>query len=443
MTLEMTRTIVALSSAQGVGARAIIRLSGPDVISILRPLLVLEEDWGLERKHWEGAIPVPGHSSTLPADVYVQVGPHSYTGQDLVELHVLSCPPLIDLIIAEILNRGARSAEPGEFTLRGFLNGKLDLTRAEAVIGVIEAGSSTELQQALRQLAGGMARPLQSLRDDLLNLLADIEAGLDFSDEDITFVDQEVMLKRLAAAMAQVTLLSKQVDQRDAGDPHFRAVLAGRPNAGKSSLFNALGGYSAALVSQEQGTTRDYLTQSLEMEGMVVELVDTAGWMEEKNTIEAQAQALGREQSQQADLVLLCAEGDKPLTDEENELLRSADPPVVLVSTKCDEPNGREQGIATSAVSKAGLDLLRGQIASFAREKARPAMAPGLSRCRHHIAACLEHLRQAHGSVLYEDPSEIVAMELRGGLDHLGEMAGAVYTDDLLDRIFSRFCIGK
>src|SRR5207302_11420709 len=202
------------------------------------------------------------------ADLHVWPGPRSYTAQDLCELHTVSAPPLIDLLIAELLNGGARAAQPGEFTLRAFLAGKLDLTRVEAVLGVIEARNRNELTAALAQLAGGVTQPLHGLREDLLNLLADIEAGLDFTDEDIRFVNQVEILTRLAKGLAQLTLLRKQLEQRAVGSAQFRVVLAGRPNAGKSSLFNALLPDARALVSSEPGTTRDYLTRRLEIDGV-------------------------------------------------------------------------------------------------------------------------------------------------------------------------------
>ncbi len=439
---DLQETIVALSSASGPGARAIVRLSGADVLSVVAPLFVCDTPLERQRRRWEGAIRLPGLASPLPADVYLWPGPHSHTGQDLAELHVLSSPPLVELLIARLLAVGARAAKPGELTMRGFLAGKLDLTRAEAVLGVIEAGSRAELKHALAQLAGGVTRPLQQLRDDLLDLLADVEAALDFSEEDLQFVDVEALLKRLGKAMALVTLVGKQVDQRGLAERPFRAVLAGRPNAGKSSLFNALSG-GRALVSPEAGTTRDYLVQRLELHGVELELVDTAGRRRSSHALERQAQELGREQADEADLLLLCVPGATALSEDENELCVRQSPPVLLIATMTDKEPAGEGRLATSAKTGDGLDELRLELAERARSWARPALAPSLSRCRHHIAACLEHLRRAHAAVLYSDPAEVLAMELHGALDQLGEMVGAVYTDDLLDRIFSRFCIGK
>jgi tRNA modification GTPase len=380
----------------------------------------------------------------LPADLHVWPTPRTYTGQEIIEIHTLSSPPLVELLIAQLLQAGARAAQPGEFTLRAFLAGKLDLTRAEAVLGVIEAGNRAELRQALAHLAGGVTRPLQSLRDDLLNLLADIEAGLDFAEEDIRFVEQTDLLTRLTKGLAQVVLLGKQLEQRAVGERIFRVVLAGRPNAGKSSLFNALTRDATALVSPLPGTTRDYLVRRLDFAGTPIEVVDTAGWQTASGLIEQQAQVLGREQAQEADLILLCLEAGVVANADERALLSQTGSPVVLpAATKCDLQPAPPGWLATSAVTGDGIEALRARLKEHAQTRRQPALAPSLSRCRHHVDACLKHLRTAHDLALNDEAGELLALELRGALDELGEMVGAVYTDDLLDRIFSRFCIGK
>jgi tRNA modification GTPase len=440
--MQTRDTIVALSTAPGPGGRAIVRISGPASPAILSPLFSASQaiEPGQRALH-SGHLRLP-NLAPLPADVYYWAVPHSYTGQDVIEIHTLSSPPLIELLIAQLLQAGCRAAQPGEFTLRAFLAGKLDLTRAEAVHAVIESDTRDELKQALKQLAGGMARPLQELREDLLNMLADVEAGLDFADEDIQFVRPEEMLKRLAKALAQITLLDKQLDQRGVADRVFRAVLTGRPNAGKSSLFNALAG-ADALVSPEPGTTRDYLTHRLDLGGVSIELIDTPGWQVETGTIETQAQALAREQAGQADLLLLCLEAGQAIATEEETLCRQAHPPVLALATKCDRSSVPDDLPATSARTGMGIDSLRSLLAERVRRHRQPALAPSLSRCRHHVESCLEQLRRAHRIVLFEEPPELLALELRGALEQLGAMVGTVYTDDLLDRIFSRFCIGK
>jgi len=429
-------TIVALSSAVGPGARAIVRLSGQRSAAIVATVC---GDFDPTRtqpgRFTTGLLRLPGFHATIPADVYHFVGPRTYTGQDVVEIHLISCQPIVTALIAECLNAGARAAQPGEFTMRAFLAGKLDLTRAEAVLGVIEACDRHELKNALTQLAGGVAVPLQQLRDDLLNLLADVEAGLDFTEEGIHFISSEDLLMRIAKGLAYLTLLQKQIDRRALGQRPFRVVLAGKPNAGKSSLFNALVGDDAALVNAKAGTTRDYLEKSITIDGVKVALVDTAGRREASEWIEAEAQTLGREQARHADLTLWCVACDD----------RNADHPpnMEVIVTKADLGITPPHRLATSAATGVGLTELRQRIANAVRTSGHAALAPSLSRCRHHLDACLKHLRNAHALVLNEEMPELLALEVRLSLEALGEMTGAIYTNDLLDRIFSRFCIGK
>jgi tRNA modification GTPase len=438
-------TIVALSSAPGPGLRAIVRLTGSQALRIARTVFHADGDIAPDkRRRYDGALRLPGLHSQLPADLYVAPAPRTYTGQELVEIHTISSPPLVELLIATLMTAGARAAQAGEFTLRAFLAGKLDLPRAEAVLGVIEATDRDQLRDSLAQLAGGVTRPLDGLRDDLLNLLADVEAGLDFVDEDISFVGRDDLLVRLAKGLAQLTLVRKQLEGRGRSDRPFRAVLVGRVNAGKSSLYNALAGAgpdAGAIVSPNPGTTRDYLVHRLDLDGVPVELVDTAGRQTARDAIDAQSQELGRDVAGRADLLLVCIPADAEPDEAERELLDQSS--AVAVATQCDRATPPPGRLATSAVSGEGLDELRALLATRAKAKREPPLAPSLSRCRHHVEACLEHLRKAHNIVLFDDPPEVLALELRAALEELGAIVGAVYTDDLLDRIFSRFCIGK
>ena len=439
-------TIVALSSAPAPGERAIVRLSGARALPIVRAIFrSREEPDGTARLLYEGDIVLPELHSPVPAALCVFPAPRTYTGQEVVEIHTVSSMPIVEALTAALMNAGARAAQPGEFTLRAFLAGKLDLTKAEAVLGVIEAGDRDQLRQALSQLAGGVTRPLDGLRDDLLSLLADVEAGLDFVEEDISFVRRDDLLVRLAKGLAQVTLARKQLDDRATSDRPFRIAIVGRPNVGKSSLFNALAAAGAeALVSPQPGTTRDYLVKRIDLEGIPADLIDTAGRMTARDVIEEQAQALGKGQSEQADLIALCVEaGQRPEGDDQALLDSSDRTPVLAVATKCDLAAPAAGWLATSTRTGEGLDALRREFAARARAQGRPALAPSLSRCRHHVECCLDHLRKAHSAVLFDDPPEVLALELRAALEQLGAIVGAVYTDDLLDRIFSRFCIGK
>jgi tRNA modification GTPase len=430
---DIDDTIVALSSAAGPGARAIVRLSGSKATTIARSIC---PDFQ----------PAPGRICTvqlhlsafrvnIPADVYHLAAPRTYTGQDVVEIHTVASEPIVDVLIADCLGAGARAAEPGEFTLRAFLAGKLDLTRAEAVLGVIEARDRRELHDALKQLAHGVAIPLCALRDDLLDLLADVEAGLDFAEEDLRFVTADDLARRLSAALGRLTLLRKQIEERSLGRPLFRVVLAGKPNAGKSSLFNALVGKDAALVSAEPATTRDFLEAIIEIGGVRFALVDTAGEQAAKDLIESDAQRVAGEQVQHADLVLWCTPCDEPSDAVNSKGLRTA--------TKADLAVSPVGVLAVSAVTGDGIEELRRKLAAEATKAGQTALAPSLSRCRHHLDACLQHLERARTSAAGQSPHEILALDLRLALEELGAMAGAVYTEDLLDRVFSRFCIGK
>ena len=440
-------TIVALSSATGSAPRAIVRISGPRTRQVVDSLFSPDAETSSVTS---GRHLVPGHlrlsgvHSPLPADLYFFQSPHSYTGQDLAELHTIGSPPLVERLVADLLNAGARPARPGEFTLRAFLAGKMDLPQAEAVHAIIDAGTDADLKDALAQLAGGVTQPLHALRDDLLNLLADTEAALDFADEPIEFVGKTESLNRLAAALARLANLRRQLESRTVSGRAIRVALVGEPNAGKSSLFNALAGGAGALVSAEAGTTRDYLTERLDLGGVNVELIDTAGWAHSADTIEEQAQRLGREQSAKADIVLWCVEVGEAFQPSDEARLQATGASLLRVRTKVDAGDSAEAGtIPSSAIAPGGTDALRTALAEAVASLVRSPLAPSQSRCRHHVDACIRDLQQAHRQVLFDDPPELIALALRGALDQLGEMVGAVYTNDLLDRIFSRFCIGK
>ncbi len=286
-----------------------------------------------------GALHLAELHSPIPCDVYlwcrrlacyrVAAGEtpapqvHSYTGQPVVEIHTIGSPPLLQMVLRAVCAAGARLAGPGEFTLRAFLAGRIDLTQAEAVLGVIDAESPAALDAALGQLAGGLARPLHRLRDDLLDLSAHVEAGFDFADEDLPFVTREELDRRLADAENQVAAVERQMDARVETVDAVQAVLVGRPNTGKSSLFNALVGSSAALVSHQPGTTRDYLTAELDFDGVKCRLIDTAGTEEPlavshvETTIEHAAQAAADMQRRSAHIQVLCLDSTRPLDDWE------------------------------------------------------------------------------------------------------------------------------
>ncbi len=444
-------TIVAAASAPGAGRRAVVRLSGPLSHAIVRKVFDPKDlqQWEQRRRWLEGQLRLSQLRPPVPATVLRFFTPYSYTGQDMAEVHLPGSPPLVEQLIADLLRHGGRPAQPGEFTLRAFLAGKKDLAQAEAVQAVVEADDAAALQQALRQLAGGISHPLHRLRETLLDLLADIEAALDFVDEDITFVSAEEAIRRLSEASEQIAALLQQTQSRGLSRTAARIVFVGLPNAGKSSLFNALGG-GQAIVSPIPGTTRDYLIQSCDWDGVPVELVDTAGWQEAADTIEQQAQQLGCDAACTADVVVWCDEHGR-FPAEHVQLFTNLGAELVRVRTKADL--GVLPGPATSEPSAADVvcsihnSMSVKELRKILRERLlrrrRPGWLAGLARCRHHLEMCGEQLQAAIHYLAAGESMELVALALREALHQLGCLTGAVYTNDLLDRIFSRFCIGK
>jgi len=427
--------IAALSTCPGSGSRAVVRLSGPGAWGACRGVVPeLPTARPAQSIYSTRDLRLTGVHASLPARLYFALGPRTATGQDVAEFHLISSPPLVDRLLADLIAAGARQALPGEFTLRAFLAGKKDLTQAEAVLAVIHAGSEKDLKQALQQLAGNVAEPLHAVRDDLLNLLADVEAGLDFVEEDISFVDAEQLLTRLAAAMAQLVNVQRKLDARSRHERPIRVVLSGPPNVGKSSLFNALLGCDAAIVSAVAGTTRDYLKGAFTLDGVAVELIDTAGDEFGRDDIETEAQRLRAEQLHDADLVLDCRPAGTPHGRHDRGL---------QVSTMADLQAAASGTIPTSTLQPNGLDALRISLTEAVAALARPPLAAGHARCRGHLDAALIALRRAHEHVREDDPQELLALALRESLQQLGELTGTIHTNDLLDRIFSRFCIGK
>jgi tRNA modification GTPase len=434
---DVANTIVALSSAAGAAARAIVRVSGPAAREIAARVFQPNSTRFPARGAHAGALQLPGLHALLPAQVHIFTGPRSYTGQDVVEFHLVGAPPLVDCLIQRLLALGARPALPGEFTMRAFLAAKIDLTQAEAVLGVLQAGSRQELQSALAQLAGGVLGPMQQLREDLLCLLADLEAGLDFADEDIQFVESGELEHRLNTSIEQISGLLVRLQGRSVHRRPFRVVLVGPPNAGKSSLFNALLGKEAALTSSTAGTTRDYLSEFHRHKGCDFELVDTAGIQEAVNAIEEQAQLLRSRQGADSDLLLICSTQGHC----DNEPAQSSDR-CIHVRTKCDLTELHSDALATSARTGAGLEALWEHLLGAARRFNQGETSAHAARSIHHLDKTLQHLQEARIFVK-SGQAELIAAELHGALAELGEMTGAVFTDDLLDRIFSRFCIGK
>lgn len=456
---DLDETIVAIASPPGGGARGIVRLSGPDVRACL--VNVFQGDAADEGKlaaiRHPTAIPgrlrLDGFGSSLPCELYFWPTSRSFTGEPAAEIHTLGSMPLLEAVLHTLCAAGARLARPGEFTLRAFLAGRIDLTQAEAVLGIVDAADPSQLQVALAQLAGGLARPLGRLRDTLLDLLAELEAGFDFAHEDLTFITSEQLQQQVCAARHAVARLAQQMASRRDSADLVRVVLRGWPNTGKSSLFNALLGKTVALVSQEPGTTRDYLTAELSLGGVKCVLVDTAGTAPEPDgrpsTLWQAAQDAASHQSRLADLQLLCLDSSRPLNLWERSELAADLPNRILVLTKCDAPRRTDlaqRAIATSSLTGEGIATLRQRLSdavATARAAGCGVVAGTAARCYESIRLAAECLDRAGQLLQRTGGEELVAAEIRAALAELGKTIGTVYTDDILDRIFSRFCIGK
>jgi tRNA modification GTPase len=467
-------TIAAIASAPGGAARGIVRLSGPAVEKCLEACFrAKSEDIPLSSNSScviEGDAFLPSIHSPLPCEVYLWPAGRSYTGQKVAEFHTLGSPPLLEALLKTLCAAGARLAEPGEFTLRAFLSGRVDLTQAEAVLGVIDAADPRQLQTALGQLAGGLARPLHKLRDDLLELLAHLEAGFDFAEEDISFITTGELERQLASAQEQVSTLLEKMSSRNVVETAAKAVLIGRPNAGKSSLFNSLIKKSGALVSSLPGTTRDYLSAELDLDGLKCQLIDTAGIEnnlssplgrgEGSEGIESAAQSAAHGQHRQATVRVLCLDAASKPNDWEQEQIENGDSSsIVIALTKIDvrgadcqsAANRRQVGnlshaIATSSITGEGIDLLREELQRkiFTLDSAQAEVVTGTAaRCRESLTGAKESLQHARALLQQQAGEEFIAGEIRLALEELGRVVGTVYTDDVLDRIFSRFCVGK
>ncbi len=452
VSLEMSDTIAAIASPPLPSLRGIVRVSGPRAHEIVLGAYIPEPQERLPARGARvsrGRLRVDGLRTPLPVMLGVWHAPRTYTGQDLVEIHLAGAVPLVNLALAHCLRRGARHALPGEFTLRAFLSGRMDLTRAEAVLGVIEASNPAQMNAALEQLAGGISRPVVAIRDRLLDVLAHMEANLDFADEaDVDGLSQGALARELSDASATIGELGDRLSQREHAQPAPRVVLVGPPNAGKSRLFNALVRKDRAIVSPQAGTTRDYLSAPADCCGLGVELVDTAGIETGRDPITLQAQAQRRHESERAEVVLRCQSADTSAVSDDDELPGSL---VLEVWTKGDqsrppsEVRGANRFIITSAHDGTGLDELRAAIASLIRGRgadAGPILGTG-ARCRASLLRSADALAKASETLAAGGGDELVSVDLRTAVDELGTVVGAVVTDDILDRIFSRFCIGK
>jgi tRNA modification GTPase len=491
MSFNTDDTICAIATAPGGAARGVIRVSGRNAVEIAASLFEPNGEEAVEQIKTARALRggarfvVDDSARMLPCDLFVWPTNLSYTREPVAEFHTIGSTSVLGALLNAVCANGARLAEPGEFTLRAFLAGRLDLTQAEAVLGVIDARDSDDLATSLSQLAGGLAGPLDQVRDKLLQLLAELEAGLDFVDEDIEFISQNELRDRLSLAGKSLEEISERMSSRHVSSDRMKVVLIGPPNAGKSSLFNAMlqrfGARAdlrsniaeSALVSSIRGTTRDYLTATITLKGIQCDLVDTAGIVNSVDahpnsalpdvqfptSIDTVAQALTREQRNNAAIRVYCVETSRLAATEWD--FDSVDDVGtagfdLLVCTKLDESTSTLPGVKvadrfttvfTSSRTGQGLDELceaLGQLLSREESANRgQVVAATANRCRESVRLARESLGRAIELITLGSGGELVAVELRAALEDIGCVVGAIYTNDLLDRIFGTFCIGK
>lgn len=445
-----TDTIVALATPPGRGGVGIIRVSGPGCDEIAKTVL--------------GKLPALRQADYLDFfDADQQVidsgialrfqAPHSFTGEDVLELQGHGGPVVMDMLMRRCLELGARAARPGEFSERAFLNDKLDLAQAEAIADLIEAGSEQAARGAVQSLQGVFSSSINQLVDDLTELRMFVEAAIDFPEEEIDFLADERIGQRLNAIHTQVEQVLQQAEQGALLREGMHVVLAGRPNAGKSSLLNALAGRESAIVTDIPGTTRDVLREEIHIDGMPLHIIDTAGLRESEDVVEQEGIKRTWQAIEQCDQVLLLMEDAAGMSDEELRIQTKLPEglPVTFVHNKIDisgnpaENLDHEYGtvIRLSAKTGDGISLLRDHLKTIMGYTGT-GEGKFIARRRHldALQRALEQLDTAKAQ-LETHTGELLAEDLRQAQNMLGEITGYVSSDELLGRIFSSFCIGK
>ena len=490
---DTTDTIVAVSSPPGASARAIVRLSGPDALSCADALFLpsppiqnpksktQNQD---ARPDWTavpGLLTLPAFVAPVPCLLLVMRGPRSYTREDVVEFHVPGSPPVAAAALDAVLARGARLARPGEFTERAYLSGRIDLAQAEAVMKLIHSASDAEGRLAMGELDGALSKRVGTIAERLTDALTQVELALDFSEEDIPLASAEDLLRAVEDAARDVDDLRRSAPANYAFSERARVSIIGRANAGKSSLFNRLLVRDAAIVTPVAGTTRDTLEEEVDIGGVRLLLVDTAGERAERSKVEGrrskeeadpdeEAIRRAREERERADLLLLVIDGSAPLTPVDLALSESvssnlkskiqnpksqSSPAALIVLNKTDLPacpetsaavRSRALAVPVSCATGEGLDRLRDEIReTLSRRGVERGGQRFLLNLRQvdSLRGASEALSLAQTALADSLGLELAAADLRAAIDRLRCLTRPLDPDELLDRIFSRFCIGK
>ena len=494
--MNLDDTIVAIATPPGRGGIGVVRLAGPDAKKIALPMLRLKHDLQSGRAVFGELVEPNQHVGTAGPGCPDEQGssvsnridevvvtyfakPHSYTTDDIVEISAHGSPVILHHVVELALMRGARLAEPGEFTMRAFINGRIDLTQAEAVRDLIDSQTLYQAKIAAQQLEGALSRRLQPIKQKLVELIATLEAGIDFAEDDISVLPANQILQRVAAVRAPLDELAASFAYGKIVHEGLTLAIVGRPNVGKSSLFNRLVERERAIVTATPGTTRDLVTESVAIGGIPIKLVDTAGIRRALDEAESIGIRKSMEALADADLVLVVIDISQPLGHEDNELLRQAGGrPAIVVENKCDlvgkhhvvtaalgcpaerssadtkdQDSIRADAVAnppsrvkTSATTGEGIAGLRNEILrQVGGEAAAQAETGFLTNLRHQerVRESLTALAAAKIAVGNKVPHEMLLLDLYNALRPLDEITGATTNDDILNLIFSTFCIGK
>lgn len=445
-------TIAAQATAAGEGGVAIVRVSGADCLRIISRVFRAKNGKPLENRVLTYGYVMEDGGVADEAMAVLMRAPHSYTREDVAEIHCHGSQALVGKILRLLMAAGARMAEPGEFTYRAFLNGRIDLAQAEGVMRMIRAGSERAMRSAVRQMEGGVSAFVRTAREEITSLLAAMAAAIDFPDEvEETQTTREVTV----ACKAIAAKLAAACDAR-AGrieDEGLRVVLCGRPNAGKSSLLNALLGGERAIVTDIPGTTRDTLTEAVQIGGVRVLLTDTAGLRETGDAVERIGVERAKKALAEADVRALVLDGASPLTEEDKAALFGLAPQMIVLSkgdlaqrlTAADvrAAFGDVPMVTVCATRGEGMEALRDALTAFV--PADGAESSALSQARHVEAAGRARAALCDAVTAIEDgmPLDVAAVDLSAALDALGEITGETMSERVIDEVFAKFCVGK
>jgi tRNA modification GTPase len=485
--MNLDDTIVAIATPPGRGGIGVVRLAGPEARAISRPMLNVNRE--LEpgravhcdliepcgagapaRETLNGTLSAAGSCPRIDEVVVTYFAkPHSYTTDDIVEISAHGSPVVLRHIVELALARGARLAEPGEFTMRAFLNGRLDLTQAEAVRDLIDSQTLFQARVAAQQLEGALSNRLRPIKKRLIDLIALLEAGIDFAEDDISVAPDSAIIQRIGEVKVPLQQLASSFRFGKIVHQGLTLAIVGRPNVGKSSLFNRLVERERAIVTAQPGTTRDLVSETVAIGGIPVELVDTAGIRKALDEAESIGIKKSMEALADADLVLIVVDHTDPHNEEDEELFKQVEGrPVLIVENKSDlqaqsqcgdgrparpsmaQPGTlsppRPQSIPTSALTGEGIEALRRAILNQIGGEAAIQQESGfLTSVRHQklVSDALVSLDAATNAVAARVPHEMLLLDLYGALRPLDEITGATTTDDILHLIFGTFCIGK